>query len=78
MRIIDLDGPDGNAFALLGIAKGWAEQLGLEYKPIQTEMMSGDYNNLCKTFQKYFGRIATLETTNDDLAMDLYNEKENV
>ncbi len=71
MRIIDLDGPQGNAFALLGQAKTWAEELSIDYKPIQTEMMSGDYTNLCKTFQKHFGRIATLETTNDELAMQL-------
>ena len=71
MRIIDLDGPQGNAFALLGIAKQWSKDLELDYKIISNEMTSGDYNNLCKTFQKYFGRIASLETTNDELAMQL-------
>ena len=71
MRIIDLDGPQGNAFALLGIAKQWSKDLELDYKTISNEMTSGDYNNLCKTFQKYFGRIATLETTDDKLAMQL-------
>ena len=73
MRVIDLDGPQGNAFALLGQAKTWAKELSIDYKPIQTEMMSGDYTNLCKTFQKYFGRIVRLETTNDDLQIELWN-----
>ena len=71
MRIIDLDGPDGNAFCLLGIAKQWSKDLELDYKTISDEMTSCDYTNLCKTFQKYFGRIATLETTDDKLAMQL-------
>ena len=31
MRIIDLDGPDGNAFFLLGQAQSWAKKLGYDY-----------------------------------------------
>ena len=29
MRVINLDGPDGNAFALLGYASQWAKDLEL-------------------------------------------------
>lgn len=57
---IDLTGPDGNAFALIGIAGNLAKQLDLDKKKIQTEMMSGDYENLIKVFDKHFGEFVTL------------------
>ena len=39
---IDLTGPQGNAFYLLGTAKNLAKQLDLNGKQIMDEMMSGD------------------------------------
>jgi hypothetical protein len=39
---IDLDGPDGNAFVLMGHAKSLAKQLGLDGDKIIEEMTSGD------------------------------------
>lgn len=57
---IDLTGPDGNAFVLLGYASSYAKQLGLDNNKIQEEMKSGDYENLVNTFDKYFGKIITL------------------
>ena len=57
---IDLTGPQGNAFFLLGTADNLAKQLGLDKDAIQKEMMSGDYENLVQTFDNYFGRIVTL------------------
>jgi hypothetical protein len=57
---IDLTGPDGNAFFLLGTAGRLAKQLGLDSKEIQAEMMSGDYENLVNVFDNYFGSIVTL------------------
>ena len=59
--IIDLTGPDGNAFALLGFAKNFANQLGLEFEKINDEMTSGDYENLIQVFDKYFGSFVILE-----------------
>lgn len=59
--VIDLTGPEGNVFVLMGYAKNFAKQLGLEYKPIQEEMMSGDYENAIQTFDKYFGDYVILE-----------------
>tara|TARA_B100000497_G_scaffold114692_1_gene137486 strand:- start:776 stop:1000 length:225 start_codon:yes stop_codon:yes gene_type:complete len=59
--IIDLTGPDGNAFALLGFAKNFAKQLGLEFSKISDEMTSGDYENLIQVFDKYFGSFVILE-----------------
>ena len=57
---IDLTGPDGNAFALMGYAKNSSRQLGLDFKEIQTEMTSGDYENLLEVFEKHFGSFVTL------------------
>jgi len=57
---IDLTGPDGNAFALMGYAKNFSRQLGLDFKEIQTEMTSGDYKNLLEVFEKHFGSFVTL------------------
>ena len=52
---IDLTGPEGNAFVLLGYAGKWAKQMGLDSKAIQEEMMSGDYDHLLSVLEKYFG-----------------------
>jgi hypothetical protein len=59
--IIDLTGPQGNAFALLGTASMFARQLGLDVKQIHNEMTSGDYENLVQTFDQYFGDYVILE-----------------
>ena len=64
---IDLDGPDGNAFCLLGNAATLAKQLGYDVDAILSEMRSSDYINLVQTFESYFGDIVTLETTNEEL-----------
>jgi hypothetical protein len=57
---IDLTGPDGNAFVLIGTASRLAKQLGLDADEIKSEMMSGDYENLVNTFDKHFGHFVTL------------------
>lgn len=57
---IDLSGPEGNAFSLLGIASKYAKQLGLDGDKIREEMMSGDYENLVEIFDKYFGEYVIL------------------
>lgn len=57
---IDLTGPEGNAFFLLGTASSLSKQLGLDSKKIQNEMMKGDYEDLVKTFDKHFGEFVTL------------------
>ena len=59
--IIDLTGPQGNAYCLMGYAREFAEQLGLDDEAIIAEMKSGDYENLVETFDKYFGDIVILE-----------------
>ena len=57
---IDLTGPDGNAFFLLGTAGRLAKQLGLYSKNIQAEMMAGNYEHLVNTFDNHFGEFVTL------------------
>jgi len=57
---IDLTGPDGNAFVLIGTAGNLAKQLGLDAKAIREEMMKGDYENLVNVFDKHFGDFVTL------------------
>ena len=57
---IDLTGPDGNAFFLLGTAGRLAKQLGLDGKEIQAEMMKGNYEHLVGVFDKHFGSFVTL------------------
>jgi hypothetical protein len=57
---IDLSGPQGNAFYLMGVAQNLSKQLGLDSKAIIDEMMSGDYENLINVFDSNFGSIVTL------------------
>jgi hypothetical protein len=57
---IDLTGPQGNVFFLIGTANNLAKQLGLDGKVIQAEMMSGDYENAVNVFDKNFGSFVTL------------------
>jgi hypothetical protein len=57
--VVDLTGPDGNAFALMGLASRLAKQLG--FKSPTAEMMSGDYEHLLEVFDKNFGDFVILE-----------------
>jgi hypothetical protein len=61
--IIDLTGPDGNAFALMGYAKRFATQLGWKDKgsALIQEMMSSDYEHLLEVFDNAFGEFVILE-----------------
>jgi hypothetical protein len=59
--VIDLTGPDGNAYYLLGQAGQYARQLGLDSDQIITEMKSGNYENLVAVFDHYFGDYVILE-----------------
>ena len=59
--VIDLTGPQGNAFFLLGTAKVLAKQLGLNGDVICEEMRASDYENLIQVFDNYFGNFVILE-----------------
>ena len=60
-RVIDLTGSDGNAFVLLGIAKGLCKQLDLDTESVMSELMLGDYEDLISLFDTYFGDYVDLE-----------------
>ena len=60
---IDLTGPQGNAYFLLGTASKLGRQLGLdndEISIILRNMRSSDYENLINVFDRNFGNIVTL------------------
>jgi len=59
--VIDLTGPQGNAYVLLGYANKWASDLGLDGDAIRAEMTAGDYDNLVNVFDSYFGDFVILE-----------------
>ena len=52
---IDLTGPDGNAYALMGYAKRFGKQLGLDTDQILKDMRSGDYEHLVDVMEENFG-----------------------
>ena len=63
-QVIDLTGPDGNAYYLLGTAMNLCKQIGISSErteEILDEMKSSDYENLIKVFDKYFGKLIDLE-----------------
>ncbi len=60
---IDLTGPDGNAFVLLGIVGDLGKKLGYDKKvisDIQNTMMLGNYDQLVETFDIWFGEHVIL------------------
>ena len=59
--VIDLTGPNGNAFALMSYATRFAKQLNFDEDKIINKMMEGDYENLLKVFDRYFGDYVILE-----------------
>ena len=59
--VIDLTGPDGNAYALMAYAERFARQLGLNSEKIIEDMMASDYENLLQVFDSNFGSFVILE-----------------
>ena len=59
---IDLTGPDGNAFHLLGQAKRLCRELNKDYDTVRARMIESDYANLIKVFDKEFGDYIDLFT----------------
>lgn len=57
---VDLNGPDGNAFVLLAMAKDMANQLDMDFAPIREEMTSRDYENLVQVFDREFGEFVDI------------------
>jgi hypothetical protein len=60
-HVIDLTGPKGNAWYLLGAAESYCKQLGLDFESIEEDMKSSDYEHLILVFDKHFGNYVDLE-----------------
>ena len=60
---IDLTGPEGNAYILMGYARTWGRQLGYSehrIKCIIDEMRLTNYEGLLHTFDREFGSFVTM------------------
>ena len=57
---IDLTGPDGNAYVLMGYASNLSKQLNKDFKSIREDMESSDYEHLLEVFDREFGNFVTL------------------
>jgi len=60
-QVIDLTGPQGNVYFLMGTAMKLCKELDLDKDTVLSEMQSSDYENAIQTFDKYFGMIIDLE-----------------
>tara|TARA_Y100001970_G_C13657246_1_gene566480 strand:+ start:235 stop:459 length:225 start_codon:yes stop_codon:yes gene_type:complete len=63
-QVIDLTGPQGNAFYLLGLAVKLCNQIGfsgLATQGILEDMKNGDYEHLITRFDYHFGDVIDLE-----------------
>lgn len=54
---IDVSGPGGNAYAIIGCAVYWAKKMGKDHDSIVERMMAGDYENLLSVFDSEFGEF---------------------
>tara|TARA_R100000426_G_scaffold79815_1_gene57524 strand:- start:230 stop:439 length:210 start_codon:yes stop_codon:yes gene_type:complete len=60
---IDLTGPEGNAYVLMGYARTWGRQLGWSQNKVDAlikVMMSSNYEVLVQVFDNHFGDYVTL------------------
>ena len=57
--IVDLTGPDGNAFALISLANKLSKKFNIK-SPVD-EMQKGDYEHLLQVFDQSFGDFVILE-----------------
>ena len=73
---VNLNGPDGNAFALMRKAKYLGVKLDLskdEIDSIIKEMMSGDYDNLVEVFKRNFGQLVKLVKIENGNLVEILN-----
>lgn len=67
---IDLDGPDGNVFVLLGITSKLCDVLGYpksQKDALLEQMRSGDYTNAVQTMENVFGDIIVFQARSETL-----------
>ena len=62
--VVDLTGPEGNAFWLIALAEKLGRKLEVDPKrrgEINAEMMGGDYDNLLEVLEREYGDYIVLE-----------------
>ena len=67
--VIDISGPDGNAFAIIAIVMNCLKQCGYskeEMDKIKKDMMSKDYNYLCSVASKYVSLVGNDDDGDDE------------
>lgn len=72
---IDLRGPEGNAYYLLGLANKIGRRLGMsaeKIEEIQFNMRMTDYEMLVKVFHRYFGDYIIIYNAD---VLDSYKDK---
>ncbi len=57
---IGISGPKGNAYYLVGTARAFSKEIGLDEEAIHEEIKSSDYENLITVFDKHFGEYVDL------------------
>lgn len=72
--VFNLDGPEGNAFVLLGAAAMLCHELDLNRDEVFEKLQAGDYLNLLTVFDRYFGDYVDLETNNEEYIEALIGE----
>lgn len=65
--VIDLDGPDGNVFTLIGTGVRLCKQLWKNPDKFREDMMSSDYTHAVRVFAAEFSDYVDLETDNEEL-----------
>ena len=74
--VLNLSGPEGNAFAVMGAVANVLKQIDRsEVKLYQNEAMSGDYNNLLKISNEYVNLIDTSNSYLEILGHSEYGER---
>ena len=61
-RVVDLRGPEGNAYAVMGLVKSVLKQIGYDKDHIDEvirNMMSSDYDHLIEVADEHIGHIYT-------------------
>lgn len=64
---IDLTGPEGNAYNLLGFARFLSKIMDKDADDIVRRMKDGDYENLVQVFDQEFGHIVILYRNEEEV-----------
>lgn len=63
---VNLNGPQGNVFTLMGTAQQLAKQMDLDAEAIVNEMKSGTYENAVAVFKREFKYVVNIIEVEDE------------